>query len=38
VTLPPERERFAEEAVAASRFPDLSAVVAARVGLLQRQG
>lgn len=36
VTLPPELERFAEEAVAAGRFPDVSAVVAAGVSLLQR--
>ncbi len=37
VTLPPELERFAEEAVAAGRFRDVSAVVAAGVSLLQRQ-
>jgi putative addiction module CopG family antidote len=37
VTLPPELERFAEEAVAAGRFRDLSAVVAAGVSLLRRQ-
>ena len=37
VILPPELERFAEEAVAAARYQDLSAVVAAGVGLLQRQ-
>jgi putative addiction module CopG family antidote len=37
VTLPPELERFAEEAVAAGRFPDVAAVVAAGVSLLQRQ-
>jgi putative addiction module CopG family antidote len=37
VTLPPELERFAEEAVATGRFPDVSAVVAAGVSLLQRQ-
>ena len=37
VTLPPELERFAEEAVAAGRFPNVSAVVAAGVSLLQRQ-
>jgi putative addiction module CopG family antidote len=36
VTLPPELELFAEEAVAAGRFPDVSAVVAAAVSLLQR--
>jgi putative addiction module CopG family antidote len=37
VTLPPELERFAEEAVAAGRFRDVSAVVAAGVSLLQHQ-
>lgn len=37
VTLPPELARFAEKAVAAGRFADVSAVVAARVSLLQRQ-
>ncbi len=37
VTLPPELERFAEEAVAAGRFRDVSDVVAAGVSLLQRQ-
>jgi antitoxin ParD1/3/4 len=37
VTLPPELERFAEEVVAAGRFRDVSAVVAAGVSLLQRQ-
>lgn len=37
VSLPPELERFAEEAVAAGRFRDMSAVVAAGVRLLQRQ-
>jgi antitoxin ParD1/3/4 len=37
VTLPPALARFAEEAVAAGRYRDLSAVVAAGVGLLQRQ-
>jgi antitoxin ParD1/3/4 len=37
VTLPPELERFAEEAVAAGRFRDVSAVLAAGVSLLQRQ-
>ena len=36
VTLPPELERFAAEAVAAGRFRDVSAVVAAGVSLLQR--
>jgi len=37
VSLPPELERFAEEAVAAGRFRDVSAVVAAGVSLLQHQ-
>src|SRR5271156_5454877 len=37
VTLPPELERFAEEAVAAGRFRNVAAVVAAGVSLLQRQ-
>ena len=37
VTLPPELERFAAEAVAAGRFRDVSDVVAAGVSLLQRQ-
>jgi putative addiction module CopG family antidote len=37
VILPPELERFAEEAVAAGRYRDVSAVVAAGVRLLQRQ-
>jgi antitoxin ParD1/3/4 len=37
VTLPPELERFAEAAVAAGRFRDVSAVVAAGVSLLLRQ-
>ena len=37
VTLPPELERFAEEAVAAGRYRDLSEVVAAGLRLLQRQ-
>jgi putative addiction module CopG family antidote len=36
VTLPPELERFATEAVAAGRYRDVSAVVAAGVSLLQR--
>ena len=36
VTLPPELERFAEEAVAAGRYRDLSELVAAGVGLLRR--
>ena len=37
VTLPPELERFATEAVAAGRYRDLSELVAAGVGLLRRQ-
>ena len=37
VTLPPELQRFAEQAVAAGRYRDLSELVAAGVGLLQRQ-
>ena len=37
VTLPPELERFATEAVAAGRYRDASAVIAAGVSLLQRQ-
>ena len=37
VTLPPELERFAAEAVAAGRYRDVSEVVAAGVSLLQRQ-
>jgi Arc/MetJ-type ribon-helix-helix transcriptional regulator len=37
MTLPPDLARFAEEAVAAGRFPDVAAVVAAGVGLLQRR-
>lgn len=37
VTLPPELERFAAEAVSAGRYRDLSDVVAAGVSLLQRQ-
>jgi len=37
VTLPPELERFASEAVAAGRYRDVSDVVAAGVSLLQRQ-
>ena len=36
VTLPPELEQFAAEAVAAGRFRDVSEVVAAGVGLLRR--
>jgi putative addiction module CopG family antidote len=37
VTLPPELERFAAEAVAAGRYRDVADVVAAGVSLLQRQ-
>jgi putative addiction module CopG family antidote len=37
VTLPPELERFAAEAVAAGRYRDVSDVVVAGVRLLQRQ-
>ena len=37
VTLPPEFERFAAEAVSAGRYRDLSDVGAAGVTLLQRQ-
>jgi putative addiction module CopG family antidote len=36
VTLPPELERFADEAVAAGRYRDLSDVIAAGVSLLRR--
>ena len=37
VTLPPELERFAAEALATGRYRDLSELVAAGVSLLQRQ-
>ena len=37
VTLPPDLERFADEAVAQGRFRDVADVVAAGVSLLQRQ-
>lgn len=37
VSLPPELERFAEEAVAAGRYRDLSDALAAGLRLLQRQ-
>jgi putative addiction module CopG family antidote len=37
VTLPPELERFATEAVAAGRYRSVSEVVAAGVSLLRRQ-
>lgn len=36
VTLPPELERFATEAVAAGQYRDVSGVVAAGLSLLQR--
>jgi putative addiction module CopG family antidote len=36
VTLPPELERFATEAVAAGRYRDMSEVVQAGLSLLQR--
>jgi antitoxin ParD1/3/4 len=36
VTLPPELERFAAEAVAAGRYRDVSKVVRAGLSLLQR--
>ena len=37
VSLPPELEQFATEAVASGRYHDIGAVVAAGVSLLQRQ-
>ncbi len=37
LTLPPELERFAEDAVAAGRYRDVADVVAAGLSLLQRQ-
>ncbi len=36
VTLPPDLERFADEAVAAGRFSDVADVVRAGLSLLQR--
>lgn len=36
VALPPELERFVAEAIAAGRYRDVTEVVAAGVGLLQR--
>jgi antitoxin ParD1/3/4 len=36
ITLPPDLERFAAEAVANGRFQDVSDVVAAGVGMLRR--
>ncbi len=38
VTLPPDLERFAADAVAQGRYADLSDVVRAEVSLLQRVG
>jgi putative addiction module CopG family antidote len=38
VTLPPDLERFATEAVASVRYRDVSDVVAAGVSLLQHAG
>ncbi len=37
VTVPPELERFAAEAIAAGRYRDMSEVVTAGLSLLQRQ-
>ena len=37
VTLPPELERFAAEAIAAGRFRDMDELIAAGMSLLQRQ-
>jgi putative addiction module CopG family antidote len=37
ITLPPELEQFATEAVATGRYRDVSDLVAAGLGLLQRQ-
>jgi putative addiction module CopG family antidote len=37
VSLPPDLQRFAEDAVASGRYRDVSDLVAAGVGLLQRQ-
>ncbi len=37
MTLPPELERFANEAIAAGRFRDVAELVASGVSLLQRQ-
>ena len=36
ITLPPELERYAAEAVAAGRFRDMSEVVQAGISMLQR--
>ncbi len=37
MTLPPELERFAEDAIAAGHYRDLAELVAAGLSLLQRQ-
>jgi putative addiction module CopG family antidote len=37
VSLPPDLQHFAEDAVASGRYRDVSDLVAAGVGLLQRQ-
>ena len=37
MTLPPELERFAEDAIAAGHYRDLAEVVAAGLSLLKRQ-
>lgn len=37
MTLPPDLERFAADAVASGRYRDVAEVVAAGVGLLRRQ-
>jgi putative addiction module CopG family antidote len=37
VTLPPELERFAADAVAAGRYRDMAEIVAAGISLLRRQ-
>jgi putative addiction module CopG family antidote len=37
VTVPPELERFAAEAIAAGRYRDMAEVVTAGLSLLQRQ-
>lgn len=37
LNLPPELERFAEQAIAAGRYRDFSELVAAGIGMLQRE-
>jgi antitoxin ParD1/3/4 len=37
MSLPPELERFADEAIASGRYPDRAALVAAGISLLRRQ-